>query len=158
MYALITNNSFTRWVNLRKDFPNTSFPNNPTARDLPEGVVFVFDDGLPENLAKTQIAIRSDVPKLTNGKWSISYTVRDMTPQELANATEAEEQAIRSKRNAMLAASDWTQLPDAATDKAAWAAYRHALRNVTRQTGFPFAIEWPKAPTSTEQTTDQGGV
>ncbi|MBU1229235.1 MAG: phage tail assembly chaperone [Proteobacteria bacterium] len=47
-----------------------------------------------------------------------------------------------------MASCDWTQLPDAplsAEGKAAWAAYRQALRDVPEQAGFPL-VEWPLAP------------
>ena len=37
---------------------------------------------------------------------------------------------IRLWRNAQLAATDWTQLPDAAVDAAAWSAYRQELRDI----------------------------
>lgn len=56
--------------------------------------------------------------------------------------------AVRS-RNAMLANSDWTQLPDVALtaeQKAEWAVYRQALRDVPAQTGFPKNINWPEMP------------
>ena len=52
---------------------------------------------------------------------------------------------VRTQRNAKLAASDWTQLPDAPVDAAEWAEYRQALRDVTDQTD-PFDIAWPTAP------------
>ncbi|MBU1040524.1 MAG: phage tail assembly chaperone [Proteobacteria bacterium] len=55
--------------------------------------------------------------------------------------------AIRTDRNARLSASDWTQLPDAqltAEAKAAWAAYRQALRDITEQAGFPQVVGWPE--------------
>ena len=41
--------------------------------------------------------------------------------------------AVRSERNALLAASDWTQLSDSAlsdSKKTEWATYRQALRDV----------------------------
>jgi hypothetical protein len=46
----------------------------------------------------------------------------------------------------MLAESDWTQLPDAPVDKEAWATYRQALRDITKQDGFPEDVEWPTRP------------
>jgi hypothetical protein len=52
---------------------------------------------------------------------------------------------VRAERNARLAASDWTQLPDAPVDAAAWATYRQALRDVTQQPD-PFNIVWPAEP------------
>ena len=58
---------------------------------------------------------------------------------------DAEWAAVRIERNAKLAASDWTQLPDAPVDAAAWAEYRQALRDVTDQAD-PFNIVWPTAP------------
>ncbi len=42
---------------------------------------------------------------------------------------------IKLWRNAELAKSDWTQLPDAPVDKAAWADYRQALRDLPAQGG-----------------------
>lgn len=53
---------------------------------------------------------------------------------------------VRTQRNALLSASDWTQLIDAPVDRAAWAVYRQALRDVPQQAGFPSAVDWPVAP------------
>lgn len=54
---------------------------------------------------------------------------------------------IVAQRNALLVASDWTQLPDApSAGKAAWASYRQALRDLTDQAGYPNEIVWPIAP------------
>ena len=52
----------------------------------------------------------------------------------------------RFHRNGLLAASDWTQMPDAPVNQTAWAVYRQALRDVTAQGGFPTNISWPVAP------------
>ena len=62
---------------------------------------------------------------------------------------DAEEQLalfVRTRRNEMLAASDWTQVADAVVDQTAWAAYRQALRDISSQEGFPWTINWPKEP------------
>jgi hypothetical protein len=53
---------------------------------------------------------------------------------------------IKLWRNAQLAGSDWTQLPDAPVDKAAWATYRQALRDLPAQGGLADAAEFPVAP------------
>ena len=53
---------------------------------------------------------------------------------------------VRSTRDAKLAESDWTQVADAPVDKAVWATYRQALRDVTAQSGFPWTITWPVEP------------
>lgn len=46
---------------------------------------------------------------------------------------------MRLHRNALLAASDWTQTLDAPVDRDAWATYRQALRD--------FPATWTPAPT-----------
>lgn len=53
---------------------------------------------------------------------------------------------IKLWRNAQLAASDWTQVADAPVDKAAWATYRQALRDLPAQGGIADAAEFPVAP------------
>lgn len=58
---------------------------------------------------------------------------------------------IRARRTALLAACDWTQLPDAALDseqQAAWAEYRQALRDLPEsQPGATIdTIVWPDRP------------
>jgi hypothetical protein len=71
-------------------------------------------------------------------------------PQPEPEPTQEEkEQIARNERNMKLTFTDWTQLPDApltAETKAAWAAYRQALRDVPEQAGFPYVIEWPEQP------------
>lgn len=53
---------------------------------------------------------------------------------------------VRSQRNALLSASDWTQLPDVPlATKETWAIYRQALRDITDQSD-PFNIVWPVQP------------
>lgn len=56
------------------------------------------------------------------------------------------EAAARSKRNALLASSDWTQVPDAPVDQAAWATYRQALRDLPQNTTDPREVVWPTPP------------
>lgn len=58
-------------------------------------------------------------------------------------------ETIRTQRDALLSACDWTQMPDSPLseeEKAAYQAYRQALRDVPQQEGFPETINWPKEP------------
>lgn len=60
---------------------------------------------------------------------------------------------IRSIRNQLLAACDWTQLPDAPlsrAQKARWKTYRKALRDVTDGATDPAEIQWPARPDQQE--------
>lgn len=65
-------------------------------------------------------------------------------PTEEQTADQA--QAIRDQRLTKLRDSDWTQVLDAPVDQTAWASYRQSLRDVTKQTGFPWTVEWPVSP------------
>jgi len=56
---------------------------------------------------------------------------------------------VRAERDRLLAASDWSQMPDNALDAptiAAWAAYRQELRDVPQTQDDPDSIVWPEAP------------
>jgi hypothetical protein len=53
---------------------------------------------------------------------------------------------IKLWRNAKLAQSDWTQLPDSPVDKTAWATYRQALRDLPAQGGLADDAVFPTAP------------
>lgn len=57
---------------------------------------------------------------------------------------------VRAKRDALLAASDYTQATDYPSTYAmrtAWTEYRQQLRDVTKQAGFPADVVWPVPPT-----------
>ena len=66
--------------------------------------------------------------------------------QALEEALQKLADVVRSDRDLLLAASDWTQVADAPVDQAAWAEYRHALRDVPEQEGFPENVVWPTKP------------
>ena len=92
-----------------------------------------------------------------DGKWYTKYILGPIftdgettaAEQEAAyKATKDAEQAtnVRNSRTEKLKDSDWTQIADSTADKAAWALYRTALRDVPAQAGFPWTIDWPDAP------------
>jgi hypothetical protein len=62
------------------------------------------------------------------------------------NELDQQTKEARTQRDALLSQSDWTQVPDAPVDQAAWAQYRQALRDVPQQSGFPGDITWPVKP------------
>lgn len=56
---------------------------------------------------------------------------------------------FRKRRGEKLAECDWTQMPDSplsAEKKAAWAAYRQALRDVPETVNADGWVTWPKKP------------
>lgn len=55
---------------------------------------------------------------------------------------------IRDKRNGLLDASDYTQVPDFPGDRSAWAAYRQLLRDIPQTFTNPKDVVWPEKPNS----------
>jgi hypothetical protein len=110
-----------------------------------------------------QYSMRDGVEQL-DGKWYTKYILGPIFTDRAATETEpaitaAEQEtaykamkdaeqakSVRNTRTEKLKDSDWTQIVDSTADKAAWATYRQALRNVPTQVGFPWTIDWPVAP------------
>ena len=53
---------------------------------------------------------------------------------------------FRLWRNAELISCDWTQVADSIADKAAWATYRQALRDLPASNTDPKKIKFPSRP------------
>ena len=92
-----------------------------------------------------QTAFRDGVEEV-NGKWYTKYSVADMIDEAKAAADANQATSIRNERNRKLTETDWTQVDDAPVDKAVWATYRQALRDVPAQEGFPWDVTWPTQP------------
>ena len=151
----------------RRDNPQTSFPKNIPVEIMRRHGMFPVEeltkpvfDPLVQTLVRDEMPhkevirlkteedatdpITGEVDRAQVGepiygnKWLIGYPVEDK-PQDQA------EEAIRSKRNGLIADTDWMALSDN-TMSPAWASYRQALRDITDQAGFPYAVEWPTKP------------
>ena len=56
---------------------------------------------------------------------------------------------IRSKRDALLQRTDFTQIGDVPFDKSQWSTYRQGLRDISSQEGFAIgSVTWPEPPFS----------
>jgi hypothetical protein len=53
---------------------------------------------------------------------------------------------IRVTRDCLLSKSDWAMMPDAPTDKTAWATYRQALRDFPATWKPAETVNFPEAP------------
>lgn len=126
--------------------PNVSYPRNPTNIEGFDVVVEV----VPPFFDLVTQYIKEGDPVNDNGTWRQTWTVHSYESEELAQrkAIDAANKSanIREERDTKLAQSDWTQVADAPVDKAAWATYRQALRDLTAQAGFPWTVTWPDAP------------
>lgn len=60
---------------------------------------------------------------------------------------------VRAQRNALLAACDWTQLPDVPDAiRAQYAGYRQALRDITADVASPSDVRFPAIPCFTRRS------
>ena len=145
---------------LRRDNPQTSFPKKIGDAILASyGIYHVMPDAQPEHDPLVQIVVRDAEPhretrikqaddlepadvavgdSYETGRWVIGYTVANK-PQDQA------EQAVRNKRDQLLAQTDWMALSDV-TMSAEMQSYRQALRDITDQQGFPYSVTWPAKP------------
>lgn len=79
-------------------------------------------------------------------------TPEQIAAEEAANKVEVRASRLRQfrkRRDEKLAECDWTQMPDSplsAEQKAAWAAYRQALRDVPATANDDGWVAWPKKP------------
>ena len=107
-------------------------------------VYFITDASRPELTATQKFG--DPVFTVQGANVERSYPVIDKTAQEIQQDIVNKSSEVRTQRNEKLSGSDWTQVADSPVDKAIWATYRQALRDITAQSGFPYTITWPDAP------------
>lgn len=142
MYIKIESGSAVRYTlrQLRKDNPQVSFPAEPSLSDLASFGVYPATMAPAPDVTGEQVAERDAEPTAKgDGTYVWDWTVRNKPSDQLA-------EEARDERNALLTASDYTQLADSPRDKQAWATYRRALRDIPMQDGFPNNTTWPKEP------------
>lgn len=130
---------------LKADNPDTSYPAKMTDADFEAlGIYRIVFEAEPA-VTHSQTFEPNAAPVLVDGAWTLGWTVRDKTADEIAD----EAGAARYRRNELLTESDWTQIADNSLDdstKTSWATYRTALRDISTQEGFPTNVTWPTAP------------
>jgi hypothetical protein len=108
------------------------------------GADVVFE-GPQAQPTRYQIAFRDGVEQV-DGRWFTKYSVADLDDDAKAAKDAEQAKAMREQRNQKLKDTDWTQVADAPVDKAPWATYRQALRDISAQPGFPWTVNWPEQP------------
>ena len=125
------------------------------------GADVVFEGAQATGGTVYQYSQRNGVEQV-DGKWYTKYILGPVFIDQVVDGvttTAAEQEAtykaqkdaeqatsVRATRDAKLAECDWTQVADAPVDKAVWATYRQALRDITAQEGFPWTVTYPDAP------------
>lgn len=142
--ALIQDDSIVAVAHHSKIFPNTSFgPSGPSAEFLEENSAKLVTNAFAYDPATHKLV---DCPAYFVNDHVSTQRVEELTEAELTQKTNQKWDRIRNKRNYLLSESDWTQVADAPGDKAVWAIYRQALRDLPASGSDPDALTWPTAP------------
>jgi hypothetical protein len=126
---------------------------------------------MPNNIVALEDAVRAVCPIIgvsvgnwaNRATWRVDFQPAATTPQRDAAAnviatfdptltTWAE---IRAQRNALLAAADWTAMPDSAgtnANRLAWQNYRQTLRQIPQAFATPDLVVWPTPPAYAKNT------
>lgn len=137
----------------RREFAELNPPNVITQEWLDENIEadIVLEGPFATGGTVYQFSVRSGVEKIGD-YWYTKYVLgpifESVEEEEKYKARKDAEKAydIRLHRNKRLSDCDWTQLSDAAVDKAVWAEYRQNLRDIPTQEGFPWNVVWPNKP------------
>ena len=126
----------------RRRHKNTSF-----SRLLDEELLDAFDTDIVFEGPQTQgpppysYTYRDGVEKIGD-KWYTKYTIgqQDKEPIDKQYA-----ENIRNRRDTLIKESDWRAVSDRKLEPE-WKEYRQALRDISKQEGFPHDIKWPTDP------------
>lgn len=137
-------------ADVRAAHSNTSFPSEVAGFEAAlVGMGYAVVQQVPEPAITYTQNIAEGAPAESDGTYQQTWVISNASAEEVAERTARQSVDIRQERNQRLADCDWTQLPDAPVDAAAWATYRQELRNVTSQAGFPWEVNWPAVPGET---------
>ena len=87
-----------------------------------------------------------EVPKSKNLESKVEADFDEWLARAKYQDEKKAEADVRAIRNDLLAESDAMMISDRPSDKEAWATYRQALRDITKQAGFPYDVEFPAKP------------
>ncbi|MFZ9945286.1 MAG: tail fiber assembly protein [Candidatus Nanopelagicaceae bacterium] len=149
-FAFIENGVISQYpvgfYELKNKFPEADIPSPMEGNDLSEfGVVEVEATPYPEIDHRTHYFVEKP-PILDGSIWRQCWEIIERSEEEKKAVEEYAINNARYKRNQLLSSSDWKQLADSPSDKAQWAEYRQALRDITKQIGFPWEVDWPEEP------------
>lgn len=108
-------------------------------------IMSCFEDEVEGSLEDNEAALvkEGDI----TGKMVSEGVLTDIPEDQLvAETIKKAWRELRLSRRRLLSNSDWTQVPDAPVDSAAWAVYRQQLRDLPANTTDPRTVEWPVPP------------
>lgn len=112
--------------------------------------ILVGDEWLPTTVAPDDVEAGYDAAAL----FSAIKTKGGIEPYSVCKSNLADE--VRAERNTRLAKTDWMALPDSPHYSSEILEYREALRNITRQPGFPNSVTWPELTVNHDKVNRNG--
>jgi hypothetical protein len=157
MYAKIVNSVAVEYPvfegQLEERHPDRTYPLDISGDPIPEGYVRVKPFQPAESPTEIRYKYVMAMPKLIDGEWTESYDKVERSAEELSLANESLSAQVRIDRDKLLKHSDnrirsdvWDKYTD--QEKAEWADYRQALKDIPDQPGFPTDVEWPLEPST----------
>jgi len=77
-----------------------------------------------------------------DGRWYTKYTIGERDRGEI---DDQQAENVRSQRDRLIEKSDWRAVSDRKLEPE-WKEYRQALRDISKQEGFPHDVKWPVDP------------
>jgi hypothetical protein len=142
MYVKVKEDGSTVYPYTLKDFRgenrSTSFP-----ADIPEEMlnahgVYLVDMGTIPDYDRMLYRHASSLVRISSTRWKLEHKIHKVEDEHASSR-------VLKKRNDMLAETDWCALSDV-TMSDEMRSYRQALRDITKQDGFPFSVVWPEKP------------
>jgi len=121
---------------------HTSFPriiDEPLQEEF--GIDQIFDGPQNQGPPPYSYTYRDGIEEI-DGRWYTKYTIGERDREEIDNQ---QAKSIRNQRNNLIKESDWRAVSDRKLEPE-WKEYRQALRDISKQEGFPHDVKWPVDP------------
>ena len=121
---------------------HTSFPriiDEPLQEEF--GIDQIFDGPQNQGPPPYSYTYRDGIEEI-DGRWYTKYTIGERDREEIDNQ---QAENIRNRRDNLIKESDWRAVSDRKLEPE-WKEYRQALRDISKQEGFPHDVKWPVDP------------
>lgn len=125
-------------ADFRSENPRTSYPADIPEEMLNESGVFLVESSPVPDFDQLTHELAWELAPTSNTRWTKRWVVKELEEGEAARR-------LLNYRAGLLAETDWCALSDV-TMSDEMRSYRQALRDITKQEGFPFSVVWPEKP------------
>lgn len=156
MWALVKDKKLVKYPytrrDLKNDHPTVSFPVAPSKELLKEFNVeeVIFDNTIPVHDFRTESVVGDTLPTYTTRGWVLGMTVKPKPLEEIRTEVRAASTKAKERRLKELDEVDRAlfrdYLEEGKSIPDSFKQYKQALRDITKQEGFPLSIQWPEKP------------